>query len=935
MEAKVEQNAVDKQCAKIKRNNLIIENENRIADFLSDELLYSVMNDVNNVSRFSEMHDAYTSIRAPSAKNVVSKVKQVWKEIGKVFTNVGYQWKPIGKKFTLGEQCPLTRFTQSKVVPLKQHENVGTSETVITERLSNTSHTSLTRYKHRNKQDKANFTNIPSAAETLVIDAFVKYIVVSPNQQDPNRNWGSKLPNSSSSSVFKCRSYRSSFGFENDHFGAIMGYGDYVIGDSVISSVKLDEYGEVLINKARLVAKGYRLEEGIGFDESFTLVARIKAIKIFIINITNKNVIIYQMDVNIVFLNGELKEEVYISQPKGFVDPDHPTHVYRLKKAHYGLKKEPRAWYHTLSRFLPENKFSKGVVDPTLFTQKTGKHILLVQIYVDDIIFASTDPNACDIFSKKMNKMAKENVPTPTRSDDQLVTVKARLPIGKRNLLMDLQRKQKNPIYNIHKRPQSPLHITTDDYTLRNLKFFPKGGLDEVFEMPIPKELLTDTFCDAEYYQKYLEMAILKEAYTSQANKTCKREIHQAYPLKKANKGKVLKVRKGMRSDRLVDEEDEEPQPAFEPQIEDDEYNLQRVPQDDTSVNVVRDTPSPADAETDADTEKSNSGADIEILDFAEEQGKDVSYTLALEERTVKHYEGQVRSNPGDQFLNDKPIKEEPGKVNVETKVKSMVTILIHQASSSVPPLSTPVIDLTPPKPLSPPIQEPVFTTTTVTTTTTLFLPSHLQQQSITVPELATPISALKKICANFKKRHKLQDKTNQALTYRVFTLENQDLYSKINNYANAIDNAYKDLEEKKLIQKTKDMGSFIKWYCKQIRKSKLSKDDLKGLTFKLVRPFHKNIISFQFQIEECHLLLTNPIDLANLKGNRVVPDVRKSLPLRGPPGQVIIQPQYFFNKDLEYLVSGDKERRNALSISKLKATYYPEFRLEELISSL
>nr|GEV23679.1 hypothetical protein [Tanacetum cinerariifolium] len=89
------------------------------------------------------------------------------------------------------------------------------------------------------------------------------------------------------------------------------------------------------------------------------------------------------MDVKITFLNGELKEEVYVRQPEGFVDPDHPTHVYRLKKALYGLKQAPRAWYDTLSRFLLDNKFSKGAVDLTLFTQKTGNHILLVQIYVD------------------------------------------------------------------------------------------------------------------------------------------------------------------------------------------------------------------------------------------------------------------------------------------------------------------------------------------------------------------------------------------------------------------------------------------------------------------------------------------------------------------------------------------------------------------------
>nr|GEU58551.1 hypothetical protein [Tanacetum cinerariifolium] len=104
----------------------------------------------------------------------------------------------------------------------------------------------------------------------------------------------------------------------------------------------------------------------------------VEAIRIFIANAASKNMTIYQMDVKIAFLNGELKEEVYVCQPEGFVDPEHPTHVYRLKKALYGLKQAPRTWYATLSWFLLDNKFSKGAVDPTLFTRKTSKHILFV-----------------------------------------------------------------------------------------------------------------------------------------------------------------------------------------------------------------------------------------------------------------------------------------------------------------------------------------------------------------------------------------------------------------------------------------------------------------------------------------------------------------------------------------------------------------------------
>ncbi|GJS74098.1 retrovirus-related pol polyprotein from transposon TNT 1-94 [Tanacetum coccineum] len=119
-------------------------------------------------------------------------------------------------------------------------------------------------------------------------------------------------------------------------------------------------------------------EEGIDFEESFALVARIEAIRIFVAYAAHKNMIIYQMDVKMAFLNGELKEEDYVSQSEGFVDQDNPSHVYKLKKALYGLKQAPRAWYDMLSSFLISQQFSKGVVDPTLFTRHAGNDILLM-----------------------------------------------------------------------------------------------------------------------------------------------------------------------------------------------------------------------------------------------------------------------------------------------------------------------------------------------------------------------------------------------------------------------------------------------------------------------------------------------------------------------------------------------------------------------------
>ncbi|GJW90256.1 hypothetical protein Tco_0167809 [Tanacetum coccineum] len=450
-----------------------------------------------------------------------------------------------------------------------------------------------------------------------------------------------------------------------------------------------------------------------------------------------------------------------------------------------------------------------------------------------------------EVTRSQEDKMVEENVPAPTRTDDQLVHVKACLPIGKSNLLMNLQKIQKNPIFcisvdilqntnffraftasasiyihqfwntlgkdtktgeiknffsdmanlkvptkkpkppvipygrftkliiyylgsrhNIHRRPQSHVHITTDDYPLGNLKFV--------------KRLRR---------RSKLQKLESKQPAPAEQLKPAKKKISNPTPSKK--------IRKGKRFDHLVNEEDEEGQPASEPQVEDDEYNLKRgiqmslkslqaliggvvvhepdsgfiqklpdvegngkgirqtpvthdastrpsaQPQDDTSTNVVHDTSSLADstnnAETAADMEQSNSKNDTEILNVVEEQGEEVSNTMALDERT-----------------------------------------------SSVPPLSTPIINLSPPKLVLPPVQEPIFTTTTATTTT-LSPPPPPPLQSITDPNLATYVSVLEKISDDFEQKNKLQDKTTQALASSVYKLEHHDLYSKIDKQVNEV----------------------------------------------------------------------------------------------------------------------------------------------------
>nr|GEY50135.1 retrovirus-related Pol polyprotein from transposon TNT 1-94 [Tanacetum cinerariifolium]GEY52080.1 retrovirus-related Pol polyprotein from transposon TNT 1-94 [Tanacetum cinerariifolium] len=157
-----------------------------------------------------------------------------------------------------------------------------------------------------------------------------------------------------------------------------------------IYKVKIDELGGILNNKARLVDRGYRQEKGIDFEESFALVAGLKALRIFLVFAAHMNMVIYQMDVKTMFLNGNPWEEVYVSQPNGFVDTNNPNHVYQLKKALYGSKQALRAWYDMLSSFLISHDFSKGSVDPTLFIRREGKELLLGLWYPKDSLISLT-----------------------------------------------------------------------------------------------------------------------------------------------------------------------------------------------------------------------------------------------------------------------------------------------------------------------------------------------------------------------------------------------------------------------------------------------------------------------------------------------------------------------------------------------------------------
>ncbi|KAJ1700593.1 hypothetical protein LUZ63_000372 [Rhynchospora breviuscula] len=179
--------------------------------------------------------------------------------------------------------------------------------------------------------------------------------------------------------------------------------GKQVIGTKWVYRNKLDEIDNVVRNKARLIAQDFKQQEGIDFEKTFAPLAHLESIRMLLAYAANKGFTLFQMNVKSAFLNGWIDEEVYVQQPPGFVDHFNPDHLFKIHKILYGLKQTPRAWYGRLCTFLIDNDFARGKMDTTLFTKKRDNHLLLVQIYVDDIIFGSTNATLAQEFPSLMS----------------------------------------------------------------------------------------------------------------------------------------------------------------------------------------------------------------------------------------------------------------------------------------------------------------------------------------------------------------------------------------------------------------------------------------------------------------------------------------------------------------------------------------------------
>nr|GEW09296.1 retrovirus-related Pol polyprotein from transposon TNT 1-94 [Tanacetum cinerariifolium] len=436
---------------------------------------------------------------------------------------------------------------------------------------------------------------------------------------------------------------------------------------------------------------------------------------------------------------------------------------------------------------------------------------------------------------------------------------------------------------------------------------------------------------------------------------------------------KMLKTRKGKSSLQLIDEEEpSQPKPKPEPkhQGEGDEHDVELAIQmslesfqaysqahvggDDASANIVHESPSPMDAKIGVDSDKTTSGGDTEIRQINEDQeqefikedqaGPDPGVSrmalvgpnpeLTHEEFIATMYpdvHGSLKLPFDKHFLNDKSTKDEPGKLNMDSKVVSMVMVPIHQASSLVPPLSTPIIDLSPLRPVPATTHAPIFT---VFNLELRDLPYKIDQTANTVVKEAVHIALQAPLKDHFKElpeadmKEILHQQMDEFLAEmdksRIRHRDDQDPPppppgsdpSKKRRYDSGASGQQSASHSEQAIEDVPIADNVNVLDSKDIATAYLPKLKTRPDWMKSV-PEKDRPATLE---PDCH---------------RILPNIRKPLPLGGPPGQVTIQSQYFFNKDLEYLVSGDKGTRLALSISKMKVAHYLDIGLKELVQSL
>nr|GEW40575.1 hypothetical protein [Tanacetum cinerariifolium] len=837
-------------------------------------------------------------VKKPPVNKVwrVKQVKQVWQATGKLFANVSHQWIPTRRNFTLGEQCPLTRFTQSKVVPVKKPENVST------ERLSSTSHKPLTRL-------------VSPSHNSLIKPLHSGLIKLLHSNNMANENIHAPAPTRSDDQILPFNAW-----FDEDWFTL-----DANLLRKALKITPIDQAQQFMSPLSSDVIMDFVNE--LGYPKEIHFVSRMAV-----------NNLYQPWRAILSMINQCLTDKTF-----GFDRPIYPVlQILWAIITYVNVKSESPINNAEDDYRLGNLKFVPKGEEDEVFGMQVPKDL------ITDNMMNAPYYNAY----LEMPATAKQPKPVPSKPSKPAPTKKPKVAQEKpsepstakqpKRSVVRKVHKRKNPLQLVDKeelaKPQHDLEPQVDDFKL-NIERAIQISL-ESFQAPGQAPVGGVTIC------KPIAEATQQIPVVEGNGKGIVTDEQAALLLLNLHKPKKSTT------DQYIFQ-------RHTPVIEDAATRTSVQPEDDTSTNIIRDNPSPANAKTEANTYITTSTANTKILyvkDAQEDEHIDKDQAgpnpgqshVALDgpnpepmhddfiaivylkvHEILKHtIEEHVHlENPlslsgtfssmknlddtftfDDQLLNDKCTNEEPRKATVETKAKSMATVPIHQASTLVPPLSALIIDLSPLKPVSSSLQESFIIATTEATTTTLLLPLPPPPQRIKVTDLVSHVSNVENKNTDLEQKILDQDKIINALGSRVYTPENHNLEapgqkssrsSKKKQDSPSVQpiNEYIPIPDDVNILDSEDTGSgnLPKITTKpiglslRIGKKKLTKANLEGPAYMTVKPFHTNIISLQFQMEECHQLLTDKIDLVNTKGHQIVPDVTKLLPLGGPPGQLMV----------------------------------------------
>ncbi|GJT26820.1 retrovirus-related pol polyprotein from transposon TNT 1-94 [Tanacetum coccineum] len=425
-----------------------------------------------------------------------------------------------------------------------------------------------------------------------------------------------------------------------------------IIGTKWVFRNKLDENDIVSQNKARLVAQGNNQQEGIDYDETYASVSRPESIRILLAYACALDFKLFQMDVKSAFLNGFINEEVYVAQPLGFIDFEKLNHVYKLKKALYGLKQAPKAWYDRLKAFLIKHEYKIGMVDNTLFTKKKSLNLIIVQIYVDDIIFGLTCPDMCDEFAKIMHDEFEMSM------------------IGELNFFLGLQIKQM----------EDGIFFNQSKYIKEMLKKF---GLEDSKPMKTPMssdtKLTKDEECESVDSTKYrgmiapesdafswfdssssLRLILLSQSPSTRSDTTCRKILIQ---------GEALKTKGNQNPENLP----QVPRKKCPPHL----TTFQTVPpQRPECSNFTKPSPPPFPQKTEVPITSSSHSSDLasKFLNFSDIPHTDAENISPMD----VHVHHEVPSNQTPTLLTV--------PVSVITESSPIFTIVIPQSLASFTP---------------------------------------------------------------------------------------------------------------------------------------------------------------------------------------------------------------------------------------------------------